>query len=124
MSVNRRYSKRHPVNFVLYIIYRDKRIFPARAKNLCIDGMFIQTDSLTLPKGNLVDLEFSLSDNSWQIPAVVVHTSPEGLGVMFRKSQPALERCSHFADESSYRPRSPQIVFPDSTQGHTERSRP
>ncbi len=122
MSVNRRYSKRHPVDFVLYIHYRDKRIFPAQAKNLCIDGMFIQTNSLTLPKGNLVDLEFSLADNSWQIPAVVVHTSQGGLGVMFRKPQPALERCSHFADKSSYRPRRPQIVFPESTKGHTEQS--
>ncbi len=120
MSVNRRYSKRHPVNFVLYIHYRDKRIFPAQAKNLSIHGMFIQTNSLTLPKGNLVDLEFSLSDTSWQIPAVVVHSSPAGLGVMFRKPQPALERCSHVADESSYRPRQPQIVFPESTKGHTE----
>ncbi len=123
MSANRRCSKRHPVNFVLYIQDRDKRIFPAQAKNLCIDGMFIQTDSLTLPKGNLVDLEFSLSENSWQIPAVVVHTSPGGLGVMFRKPQPTLERCSHSADKPSYRPRSPQIVFPESTKGHTEQPR-
>ncbi len=123
MSVNRRYSKRHPVNFLLYIHYREKRIFQARAKNLCVDGMFIQTDSLTLPKDNLVELEFSLSDLNWQVTAFVVHRVQGGFGVMFRKPQPALARCSHADDESSSGPRRPQILFPEIGKHHTEQSR-
>jgi len=90
MSVERRYSKRLPVNFPVDVCYRELRPFPARASNLSLEGAHLNAQNLNIPSGTLVDLQFRAYGREWNIPALVVQVSSGGLGVMFRDPQPAL----------------------------------
>ena len=90
MSVERRYSKRLPVNFPVQVHYRELRPFPGRASNLSLEGAYLKTQNLNIPSGTLVDLEFQAYGRQWIIPALVVQVGSGGLGVMFREPQPSL----------------------------------
>ena len=83
MTVERRYSRRHPVEFELTLRYRQRRFPIVLACNLSTDGMYVKIDNLTLPTGTLVEVEFDRWDREWLIPAVVVHGEARGVGLMF-----------------------------------------
>ena len=90
MPVERRYSKRYPMDGDVYIRYRKQRAFPARAVNCSVQGMFLKTESLTLLTGALVELEIFRDGRLWEVMGVVSHAQPDGIGVMFWKPQPEL----------------------------------
>ncbi len=90
MPVERRYSKRHPMEGDVYIRYRKQRAFPAKAVNCSMQGMYLKTESLTLLTGALVELEIFRDGNFWEIMGIVTHADDEGIGVMFWHPQPAL----------------------------------
>lgn len=87
MSVERRYSKRLPVNFPAQIHYRQLRPFPGRARNVSAEGACIETHNLNIPTGTLVDLEFLAHGRHWRIAALVVQVDSHGIGLMFREPQ-------------------------------------
>ncbi|MGD9163740.1 MAG: PilZ domain-containing protein [Chromatiales bacterium] len=90
MPVERRYSKRYPMEGDVYIRYRKQRVFPARAVNCSTQGMYLKTESLTLLTGALVELEIFRDGRLWEVMGVVCHAQPEGIGVMFWQPQPEL----------------------------------
>lgn len=90
MSVERRYSARHPLDLRVHIRYRKRRFYCARARNLSVDGMYLEVQAVTLPTGTLVELEFECQGSNRLLPAIVVHHAGNGVGVMFRDPQPAL----------------------------------
>lgn len=90
MSIERRYSVRHPVDLPVHIRYRRRRFSYAQARNLSEQGMYLEVRALTLPTGTLVELEMDCLDKEWLIPAVVVHHQAGGIGVIFREPQPEL----------------------------------
>ena len=90
MSIERRHQKRIEYRFDVNIAYR-RRSFHGVVKNLTRDGVFIETRLLTIPSGNMIELEFSLGDDKWQISGLIVHTTQSGMGVVFRVPQPELE---------------------------------
>jgi hypothetical protein len=90
MNLERRYRARHPVDLGLYIRYRKRRLHRARALNLSAGGIYLNVQSVTLPSGTLLELELESQGKDWRIPAVVVHQSGSGVGVMFRYPQPEL----------------------------------
>jgi hypothetical protein len=90
MQSERRYSARHALDLPVYIRYRKRRFLGARARAISVGGMFLEVRSLTLPNGTLIDLEFSRLGKDWRVPAIVIHGSGRGLGVMFREPQPTL----------------------------------
>lgn len=90
MSVERRYSKRYPMDGDVYIRYRKQRAFPAKAANCSMQGMFLKTESLTLLTGALVELEIFRDGRLWEVVGIVTHTRVQGIGVMFWKPQPEL----------------------------------
>ncbi|MES9943280.1 MAG: PilZ domain-containing protein [Candidatus Thiodiazotropha sp. 6PLUC2] len=102
MPVEKRYSKRYPMDGDVYIRYRKQRLFPARAENCSVQGMFLQTESLTLLTGSLVELELFRHGRHWSIMGVVTHSHQGGVGVMFWKPQSDLYE-SVIADASSRR---------------------
>lgn len=87
MSVEHRYCKRYPVDFILEYIYRGRRSKISRARNISKEGMLLKTPSLTPPRGMTVVLRFLLDGRRWEIPAVVVHSKPGQIGVMFQNPQ-------------------------------------
>ncbi len=90
MAVERRYSKRYPMDGDVYIRYRKQRAFPARAVNCSMQGMYLKTESLTLLTGALVELEIFRDGRLWEVMGVVSHTQADGIGVMFWQPQPGL----------------------------------
>ncbi|MCG8428896.1 MAG: PilZ domain-containing protein [Chromatiales bacterium] len=89
MSIERRYNKRIEYRHQAQIVYGG-RGFPVTIKNLSAEGMFLETHLLTIPTGNLVELEFTLGEQNWSISALVIHANRHGLGVAFKTSQPEL----------------------------------
>jgi hypothetical protein len=102
MSVERRYSARHPVDFEVRIRFRRRRFLSARARDLSAEGLYLDVRNLTLPCGILIELELSHRGRDWLIPAVVIHASGSGIGLMFRNLQPEL-----FRDSVKLRPLAP-----------------
>lgn len=92
MSVERRYSTRHPVNFLVYIRYRRRRFSEAAARNLSVQGLYLEVKALTVPTGTFVELEFDCLGREWLLPALVIHREANGIGIMFCDPQPELYR--------------------------------
>ncbi|MCG8489765.1 MAG: PilZ domain-containing protein [Chromatiales bacterium] len=90
MPVEKRYSKRYPMDGDVYIRYRKQRLFPAKAVNCSVQGIFLRTESLTMLTGALVELEIYRGGRQWSIMGVVTHTQHDGVGVMFWKPQSEL----------------------------------
>jgi hypothetical protein len=106
MSVERRYGARHAVDFRVQILYRKRRFYSARARNLSEDGMYLDVRSVTLPTGTLVELELDSDGKDRLVPAVVVHRGDGGVGVMFRHPQAELLRELKSFPEPALPPRS------------------
>jgi hypothetical protein len=90
MPVEKRYSKRYPMDGEVYIRYRKQRLFPAKAVNCSMQGIYLRTESLTMLTGALVELELFRGGRQWSIMGVVTHTQHDGVGVMFWKPQAEL----------------------------------
>jgi hypothetical protein len=90
MSVERRYSKRYPMDGDVYIRYRKQRVFPAKALNCSMQGIYLKTESLTLLTGALVELEMFRAGRLYEVMGIVTHAQSDGIGVMLWKPQPAL----------------------------------
>ena len=88
MSVEKRYSKRYPMEGDVYIRYRKQRAFPAKAEDCSLYGMSLQTKNLTLLTGAMVELDIYYQGRKWEIVGLVTHTKKNGLGVMFWDPQP------------------------------------
>ncbi len=68
MTVERRYSKRYPVDFRVKYRYRDLGPCASQALDLSLQGMLLATESTSPPAGVLVEITFSLAGYSWKIP--------------------------------------------------------
>jgi len=74
----------------VYIRYRRRRFHAARARELSSVGMTLAVQSLTLPNGTPIELEFRGPNRSWLIAAAVTHSDNSGIGVIFCDPQPEL----------------------------------
>jgi len=92
MAVERRYNKRFPIEMRVEYTYRGRRRLLSTARDISMQGMLLKTESITPPKGMLVQLHLSIGDRIWDIPAVVAHSRPGSMGVMFHDPQPMLCR--------------------------------
>lgn len=80
------------------------RTFSATLGSLTRDGALLETHALTLPVGMEVDLSLTLGRSSWQIKAVITHTTPHEIGLLFRHSQPQLYNAAHDQLPLSFQP--------------------
>lgn len=92
MSLESRRNYRHPVDIPVHIRYRKRRFFCARARKLSAEGMYLEVQSLTLPVGTLVELEFQYGGEDYRLPAVVTDRGDGGVGVLFSDPQIDLYR--------------------------------
>ncbi|MBT3048778.1 MAG: PilZ domain-containing protein [Candidatus Thiodiazotropha sp.] len=87
MSVERRYSKRYPMQGEVYIRYRKQQVFPAEAANCSVQGIYLHTQNLTMITGSMVELEFFYGGRHWTVTGIVTHAQQDGVGVMFWRPQ-------------------------------------
>lgn len=89
MTIERRYHQRHPCDIDAQLIHRG-RSFSVTATDLTAHGMSLKTGYLTIPQGNIVELELCLGEHHWNIDALIAHVSEQRIGIMFRMPQPEL----------------------------------
>jgi hypothetical protein len=90
MTVERRYSARHPIDLKVQVLYHGRRFLGAQGLNLSNQGMYLGVNHVTLPVGTLVELEMECLGQEWLVEAAVVHHDQRGVGVKFSEPQPAL----------------------------------
>ena len=89
MTIERRYHPRTELAVYALIRYRG-RSFPARSRNVSSGGICLESPSLSLASGLLLEVELQLSGHRWQVPGIVVHRQPPRFGLLFRVPQPEL----------------------------------
>ncbi len=67
--------------------YRNRRSFHATATRIAKDGMFLDTQRLSLPLNTEIELQFSIGHNRYRIPAVVTGDCSQGIYVGFYSLQ-------------------------------------
>jgi hypothetical protein len=89
MTIERRHSPRIEADIETQILHRG-RCFFTRVANLSREGLFLQTDALTIPPGMFIDISLNVGTHHWQMSGLVIWSCPKGIGVVFRISQPEL----------------------------------
>ncbi len=84
--MNKRWNSRKPVQLDLVINYPAIGLLRGKATNISHDGMFIETAVASLSHYSDIEITLnlpSLSKTPIQIPAIVIHNSGKGIGIMF-----------------------------------------
>lgn len=85
------HTQPYPINLMLPVqINYHGRIFSATMGNLTPEGAVLETYGLTLPAGMEVELSVTLAREAWSIKALITHTTPHEIGLMFKHSQHTL----------------------------------
>ena len=94
-----RWSVRKPVDIDVRVYHGGFPGARVRARNIGMEGMYIETRGLALPKNSVLDVEFRLDDagegQNFRVPSFVRHVSGGGVGVMFRQFNQDLFRALH-----------------------------
>ncbi|MGA7802925.1 MAG: PilZ domain-containing protein [Gammaproteobacteria bacterium] len=75
---NRRIALRTPV----FIYRQGERVAMARARNLCVEGIFLETRVAGFRRNDYLELVMPLAGVQGRVPALVTHVAPDGLGLM------------------------------------------
>ncbi|VAW72123.1 hypothetical protein MNBD_GAMMA14-1015 [hydrothermal vent metagenome] len=80
-----RCSVRKPIEFQLMLYKHGLPVQSAECRNLGLGGMLVDTGTTTWRKNEYLEVEFICADGSrgMRVPAVVVHHSKRGAGLMF-----------------------------------------
>ena len=103
MTIEKRYQQRHPCNIPAHLIYR-RRSFSVTATDITAYGIGLKSDYLTIPSGNIIDLELALGDQQWHVSGLIIHIADQHIGIMFRSLQPELLETVQMST------RSPQVM--------------
>lgn len=78
-----RWNFRVPMELTIKLGLGHSEPLQARTRDVSFNGMFVYTDRRDIPQNTSVEVEFNNGERSVCAPAVVVRSTPEGLGVTF-----------------------------------------
>ena len=85
--MEQRWSLRKPVTFEVQVSHKCHPVVRGRSRNISLEGLFIETGIVILPVGCRIDVEFALMTGGdplrVRMPAVVVHRTADGCGIVF-----------------------------------------
>ena len=86
--MEKRWSRRVPVQWGTRVVTLDGRLITGQARNVSLEGMFMEVDRNGLEHNDLVRLRFGLpigpgEVRTYEVPAGVVHKAPDGVGLFF-----------------------------------------
>lgn len=116
MTIERRYSLRVETEIEAQILHRG-RCFFTHVGNLSKEGLFLQTDTLTIPPGMFVDISLNVGSAHWQMSGLVTWSSANGIGVVFRISQPELYEAILASSDHRTQPAGHTIPLPATMTG-------
>jgi hypothetical protein len=86
-TMEQRWSLRKPVTLEVQVSHKCYPVIRGRSRNISLEGLFIETGIVILPVGSSIDVEFALmTGEAWEqirMPAVVVHRTAQGSGIVF-----------------------------------------
>ena len=87
-----RWSPRKMISANTVISLRNLPILAGKCLNLSRGGMFVSTGKVYLPTNCNVDVELEYQQHHLRLPAVVVHHSRWGMGLMFENLQGSTQK--------------------------------
>lgn len=91
--MNKRWNDRKPTSLELVINYPALGLLRGRATNISFDGMFIETAAISLCNYANIEVTLALADHvdaPIQFQAVIIHSSNNGIGIMFKDHEDSL----------------------------------
>ncbi|MBL3600725.1 MAG: hypothetical protein JMN25_12810 [gamma proteobacterium endosymbiont of Lamellibrachia anaximandri] len=92
MQKKTRVTERHVAAFQVELRYKTGGCVPALIRNISPEGVHMEIETVPEGIGSELDLAFTLEGENWRVPAVVIHSNPTGMGVMFRSPKHRLFR--------------------------------
>ena len=91
--MNKRWNERKTIALELVINYPALGLLRGKATNISYDGMFIKTAAISLC--NYANIEITvnlpeLSDKPVQFQAIIIHSSDDGIGIMFKDHEDSM----------------------------------
>ena len=90
--MDRRVGRREGLDLKVMVSRRGQAVVVGRVRDLGLFGMYLRTDGPALPKHSLVEAGFSVGRPGAyrfvRVPAMVVRTDPEGMGLIFDPKDP------------------------------------
>lgn len=84
-----RWSQRKSIRANAVIFCRNLPILCGQSCNISRGGLFVETGRTGLYENSLLEVELVYENYHLHLPAVLVHQSNEGIGLMFSDIQPA-----------------------------------
>lgn len=88
-----RWSSRYPAAVDVQLYQYGKQVARCKARDVGIEGMFVDTGPLLYRPNTLLDVEFEVElsrrfhrSRSYRLPVLVVHSANEGIGLMIMKA--------------------------------------
>lgn len=89
-----RWSKRYPTEVDVQLYQHGHQIAVCKARDIGIEGMFLDTGPLFYRANTLLDVEFRVEpscrhngQSSYRIPVIVIHNANHGIGLMMLKAE-------------------------------------
>ncbi len=102
MTIEKRFHQRIEIELDVDIHFPHRgRHLSAKAENITPYGMLLSTDKLTVPTGMLLELSVDIDGYFSTVPALIIWSSQQKIGVMFPQIQPALFTAAEAMAEKS-----------------------
>jgi hypothetical protein len=86
--MEQRWSLRKPVTLEVQVSHKCHPMVRGRARNIGLEGLFIETGIVIPPVGSCIEVKFALMSGAvWVqicMPAVVIHRTGDGCGILFQ----------------------------------------
>lgn len=92
-----RLSMRKKVTLDVLIFRKEFPTVKGKIRNIGLEGMYVETEAVDFPEGVALEVEFAIRSNNekqdvrqFHLPALVIHSSGKGMGLMFLIFMPAV----------------------------------
>lgn len=86
--MERRWTTRTPARLNVDLYFQSMEVVNCQTRDVSFGGVFLEMNQWLPPVDAAIDLVFRLGDagnyRKYRIPAKVVRTTPDGVGIMFR----------------------------------------
>ncbi|MFC1748484.1 PilZ domain-containing protein [Pseudomonadota bacterium] len=86
--MEKRWTTRTPANLCVDLMYKDLEVVNCRTRDISLSGAYVEVQQLQPASDTPIDLVFKFGEigsfTKYRVPAKVVRTDGEGVGIMFK----------------------------------------
>lgn len=99
VDMEKRIYARHP-GHIKFLLYRNRiPVVTCQSENIGPDGVFVRSSPVSYSRNTLIEVEFEVrrrgGSNRFRLPAKVVYTTQNGMGLKFVPSNSTQDQMSH-----------------------------